>query len=396
MIKLAVDGGQPVRSETLSYGSQSIDEGDVEAVVEVLHSNWLTTGRMVERFEQLFAEATGAREAVTLSNGTAALHAAVAAAGIGPGDEVIVPPMTFAATANAVVFQGGRPVFADVDPGTLLLDPSMAEQAITPRTRAIIPVDFAGQPCRYDELAKLAEGHGLVLIADACHSLGGVYRGRPVGSLADQSCFSFHPVKPITTGEGGMVSTDDPDRAEWLRSFRNHGIDTDFRQREATGAWTYQMVRLGYNYRLTDIQCALGLSQLRRLSEFLRRRREIAARYDTAFQELPAITPLKIRADVTHAYHLYVVRLKPDGLRVGRREIFQALRAERIGVAVHYMPVHVHPFYRERFGIGPGLCPEAERAYEEILTLPLFPGMTDQDVSDVVEAVEKVLGAYAA
>ncbi len=275
MTSLAIDGGRPVRQAVLPYGRQSIDEADVASVVEVLQSDWLTTGPKVSEFEQAFADLVDAEEAVAVSNGTAALHAAMYAIGIGPGDEVIVPPMTFAATANCIVYQGGAPVFVDVDPDTLLLDPVQVEARITSRTKAIIGVDYTGQPCDYDVLRVIADQHGLVLVADACHALGGSYKGRAVGSLADLSIFSFHPVKHITTGEGGIITTDDPSLAQRMRVFRNHGITTDHRQRQREGSWFYEMVDLGYNYRLTDLQCVLGLNQLLKLPAWVARRREI-------------------------------------------------------------------------------------------------------------------------
>lgn len=391
MAQLAIEGGKPVRDQFLPYGRQWIDETDIQAVIEVLRSDWLTTGPKVEEFERAFAAFVGVKEAVAVSSGTAALHAAMYAIGIGTGDEVIVPPMTFAASANCVVFQGGVPVFADVDPDTLLLDSAQVEAKITPQTKAIIAVDYAGQPCDYDALRAVASRHGLILVADACHALGGSYKGRPVGSLADLNAFSFHPVKPITTGEGGMITADDPKLAQRMRIFRNHGITTDHRQREQQGSWFYEMMDLGYNYRLTDIQCALGLNQLRKLPEWVKRRREIAQRYDEAFAGIPAVEPLKVRNDVSHAYHLYMIRLDLSQLQVTRAKVFSALRAEGIGVNVHYIPVHLHPFYRERFGTGPGLCPVAEAAYERLITLPIFPAMTDADVDAVIRAVCKVV-----
>ena len=392
--ELAIDGGTAVRQSTLPYGRQSIDDEDIAAVVEVLRSDWLTTGPKVGEFERALAEFVGAREAVAVSNGTAALHAAMYALGIGPGDEVIVPAMTFAATANCVVYQGGTPIFVDVEPDTLLLDANQVEAKITPRTKAIIAVDYAGQPCDYDALRAVAEHHGLELIADACHALGASYNGRPVGSLADLSVFSFHPVKHITTGEGGMVTTDDPALAQRMRVFRNHGITSDHRQREKEGSWYYEMVDLGYNYRLTDIQCVLGLSQLRKLTGWVARGREIACQYDAAFAGMPAVEPLAVRPDAVHAYHLYVVRVKSQGSGLFRAQVFAAQRSAGIGVNVHYIPVHLHPFYRQRFGTGPGLCPVAERAYEELITMPVFPGMSDSDVIDVTTAVANVVGAY--
>ncbi len=391
---LAIAGGRPVRETLLPYGCQSIDAADLQAVLDVLRSDWLTTGPRVAEFEQAFATWVGASHAVAVNSGTAALHAAMYASGVGVGTEVIVPAMTFVATANAVVMQGGTPVLVDVDAGTLLVDLEKVREKITVRTRAIVAVDYAGHPCDYDGLRVIADEHGLALISDACHAVGGSYRGRPVGALADLNCFSFHPVKHLTTGEGGMITTNDGDLAGRMRLFRNHGITSDHRQRSEAGSWYYEMADLGYNYRLTDFQCALGESQLGRLAGWVGRRREIASRYGAAFDGIEAVRPLEVRSDVDHAYHLYVVRLETERLATDRGEIFRALRAEGIGVNVHYVPVHLHPYYRNNHGTAPGLCPIAEAAYEQILSLPMFPTMTDDDIGDVVAAVRKVLGAY--
>jgi len=378
---------------TIPYGHQWIDEDDISAVADVLRSGWLTTGPKVTEFESAFIDYTGAKEAIAVSSGTAALHAAIAAIGIGPGDEVIVTPMTFAATANSVLFQSGIPVFADVDPETLLIDPARVEERITPATRAIIAVDYAGHPCDYDVLQDIADRHDLILIADACHALGAQYKGRNTGILADLSIFSSHPVKHICTGEGGMITTDNPDFSRRMRIFRNHGITTDHRQREDQGSWFYEMVDLGFNCRLTDIQCALGISQLKKLPKFLDRRREIAGRYNSAFAEFPEIVPLAVREEVLHAYHLYVVRIDFEALGINRTELFGTLREEGIGVNVHYIPVHLHPYYRQRLNTGPGLCPVAEAAYEQILSLPIFPGMTDDDIDRVIATIDKRIKA---
>lgn len=371
----------------LPYGRQWIDETDIAAVAEVLRSDWLTTGPAVPRFEEAVAAFAGARYGVAVSSGTAALHAAMYAAGIGPGDEVVVPPITFVATANAVVFQGGTPVFADVDAETLLLDPAAAESRVTSRTKAIVAVDYAGQPCDYDALRTLARRHGLILISDACHSLGGAYRGRPVGTQADLTVFSYHPVKNITTGEGGMVVTERADLRDRMAAFRNHGIDTDHRQRAERGSWFYEMQDLGYNYRITDFQCALGLSQLTRLPRWIARRQQLAGRYDAAFCNLSPVRALRRQTEVAHAYHLYVIRMDFNALGMDRPAVFARFRERSIGVNVHYIPVHLQPYYRRRFGTAPGLCPVAEAAYEELLTLPLFPAMEDQDVDRVVSVL---------
>jgi perosamine synthetase len=394
--RLAIEGGASVRPTMLPYSRHSVDRADEDAVVNALRSGWLTTGPGVERFEDAFARRTGARHAVAVTNGTAALHAAMYGAGVGPGDEVLVPTLTFAASANVAVYVGARPVFVDVDPGTLLIDPAAAASRVTGKTKAIVGVDFAGQPADWDALRALAADRQLTLIGDAAHALGAADRQRPVGSLADLTTFSLHPVKHITSGEGGVVTTDDDDAAVRMRRFRNHGITRDFRAREADATWEYEIGDLGYNYRLSDVNCALALSQLGRLDGWLARRRAIAAVYDAAFATLSGVQPLAQRDAVEHAYHLYVVRLDARKIGADRRAVFRALRAENIGVNVHYMPVHLHPYYRREYGTAPGDCPVAEAAYEEILTLPLFPAMTDKDVADVVEGVTKVVGTYQA
>jgi len=391
---LAVHGGTPVRSTLLPYGRQSIGEDDIQAVVDVLRSDWLTTGPKVAEFEEAFAAWVGARHAVSFSSGTAALHAAAFAARLKPGDEAITTPMTFAATANCVLYQGATPVFADVTADTLNLDPEKAASRITSRTRAILPVDYAGHPADPDAILELAARHGLVVIEDACHALGAEHRRRRVGSIADMTVFSFHPVKHLTTGEGGMVTTESGEYAEALRRFRNHGISSDARQRQSAGQWHYEMVLLGFNYRLTDVACALGLSQLKKLEPNLFRRREIAARYANAFRDLAEVAPPTVRAEVNPAWHLYPIRLNLERLSATRSQIFQALRAENIGVNVHYIPVHLHPYYRDRFGYRGGEFPVAEDAYERLISLPMFHGMTDQDTEDVIAAVRKIVGHY--
>lgn len=395
MTPLALYGGTPVRTSLLPYAHQSTDEEDIAAVSKVLRSDWWTTGPTVVEFEQAFAAFTQAKEAVAVSNGTAALHTALYGAGIQPGDEVIVPPMTFAATANAALFLGAKPVFADCDLETLLIDPKKVEQSITSRTKAILAVDYAGQPCDYDALHELANRHRLTLVSDACHALGGSAGGKPIGSLADVSTFSFHPVKPLATGEGGMVTTNDPEVAARMRQFRNHCMTTDHRERQEKGSWFYEVTDLGYNYRLTDIQSALGLSQLKRVPSWTKRRQAIARQYDAALCDSKTTRPLAVRGGVEHAYHLYVIQLALDVLTTDRNEIFRALRAENIGVNVHYIPVHLQPYYRRALGTGPGLCPVAERAYERIISLPMFAGMKDQDTDDVLRALDKVLSHFA-
>ena len=392
---LAIHGGKPVREKFLPYGRQSLDEDDIKAVVEVLRSDWLTTGPKVGEFEERFAAWVEAKYAVSFSSGTAALHGAAFAAGLESGDEAITTPMTFCATANCIVYQNAAPVFADVCPETLNIDPDQVAKKISERTRAIIAVDYAGHPAELEELRTLAERHGLVFIEDACHALGAEYRRQKVGALADMTVFSFHPVKHLTTGEGGMVTTDDAGLAEKLRRFRNHGISSEARQRQESGQWFYEMVLLGFNYRLTDIACALGISQLNRLEANLARRREIAARYNSALRGISAIQIPFVHQGVDPAWHLYAIRLNLEKLSAGRAEIFRALRAENLGVNVHYVPVHLHPYYRERFGHAAGEYPVAENAYERLISLPMFHAMSDQDVDDVAAAVSKVCDAYS-
>jgi len=370
----------------LPYGRQQIDEADIQAVIETLRSDWLTTGPMVAKFEKAFAQFCGCAEGVAVNSGTAALHAAMRALRLQPGDEVIVPAITFAASANAAIYEGASPVFADVEADTLLIDVESAAERITAKTRAIVAVDYGGQPADYDALRRIARNKNIAIVEDACHAPGATYKGRLAGSLADIACFSFHPVKHLTTCEGGMSVTDVPEYAAHMRRFRNHGIDSDARKRESEGTFAYDMVELGYNYRLSDVQCALGLSQLNRLPQWIARRRQVAAWYDDMLRDLPHVRPLRVHADRTNAYHLYVVRFDLAAMRGDRREAFGALRAAGIGANVHYSPVYLHSYYRQR-GFQPGYCPVAEAVYPQMLTLPLFPAMTQADVARVVEAL---------
>ncbi|WP_419781728.1 UDP-4-amino-4,6-dideoxy-N-acetyl-beta-L-altrosamine transaminase [Maridesulfovibrio sp.] len=375
-------------SKNIPYGRQCIDGQDLKAVTDALTSGWLTTGPKVAEFEQTVAEMSGAAHGVAVNSGTAALHAAMYAFDIKEGDEVIVPPMTFAASANCVAYMKATPVFADVDPETLLIDPAEVEKKITPRTRGIIAVDYAGQPCDYAALRKIADKHGIFLAADGCHSIGGSLHDKKVGTLADITLYSFHPVKHMTTGEGGMAVTDNAEYDKRMRIFRNHGITADFRQRDG---WFYEMQDLGFNYRITDFQCALGLSQLSRLPEWIARRREIAAMYDREFAEMEGLSPLGKQDGAKHAYHLYVINLQGENRSEKRKQVFNYLREHDLGVQVHYIPVHLHPYYKDNFGTHEGLCPVAEEAYKGLISLPMFPLMEDEDVKYVVETVKKAL-----
>lgn len=373
----------------IPYGRHTIEQDEIDAVVEVLRSDWLTTGPMVEEFESALADYIGANNAVAVSSGTAALHAVMNVLKIGPGDEVIVPAITFAATANAVVYQGGSPVFADVDPDTLLIDANEVERLVTGNTRAVVAVDYAGQPCDYDSLRRITDKHDLRLVSDACHALGAKYRDAPVGLQADLTVFSFHPVKHITTGEGGAVVTDDKELANRLRRFRNHGITLDHRMRAEQCTWEYDISEIGYNYRITDFQCALGLRQLGKIQKNIKRRNEIARVYDDAFAELQGVEPLGKADDVTHAYHLYVLRVDGTSCSVDRDRLYHGLRARGVGVNVHYKPVYLHSFYRKHFNTTDGLCPNAEKAYDSIISLPMYHSMKDEEVRKVIESVRE-------
>lgn len=371
----------------IPYGRQLIEDDDIAAVVEVLRGDWLTTGPTVGKFEDAFAGYVGAQHAVAVSNGTAALHLAMLAAGIGPGDEVIVPALTFAASANCVRYVGATVVFADVREDTLTIDPAHVASLVTPRTKAIVAVDYAGLPCDLDELLAICDRHGLLLVEDACHAPGAEYRGRRIGSIAHLSTFSLHPVKHMTSGEGGVVTSNDRLLADRVRMLRNHGITSDHRQREQQGTWRYDMVELGYNYRLPDIQCALALSQLRKMPGWLERRRAIAKRYQESLRGPESSLRLPVEpADRRHAWHLYAVRLAGPDPAPARQRLFNELRAAGIGANVHYEPVYLHPYYAA-LGYKPGLCPVSELAYQGLLSLPMWHGMSDAQQDRVVAAI---------
>lgn len=374
----------------IPYGKQTIDQDDIQAVVDVLKSDFLTTGPKIAEFEQTVADYVGAKYAVAISNGTSALHAACFAAGIGPGDEVITTPLTFAASANCVLYCGGTPVFADVDPKTYNIDPEDIRRKITDRTKAIIAVHLAGQPCDMDAIHSIAHEYGLIVIEDGAHALGSVYKGKKVGSLSDMTTFSFHPVKPITTGEGGMIVTDNEEFYKKMALFRSHGITRDDSMMTRNdGPWFYQQFDLGYNYRITDIQCALGCSQMKKLDRFLARRKEIVARYNEAFADCDnIITPYQL-SDTESGWHLYIVQVK----NCDRRQVFEAMREKGIGVNVHYIPVYMHPYYQEH-GYENVHCANAEEIYSHIISLPLYPGLTSEQQDYVIDTL-KMRGKYS-
>ena len=375
----------------IPYARQLISEEDIDAVTEVLKSDWLTTGPKVEEFETALSVYSGAQYAVSFSSGTAALHASMAILNISSGDEVIVPPITFVATANCILYQGATPVFTDVGSGTLLIDPEQVRKNISPRTKAIIAVDYAGQPCDYVELRKICDEHDLILIADACHSLGAENNGVTVGKLADITVLSFHPVKHICTGEGGALLLHNEQYAVKARKFRNHGINADHHEREKMGTWEYDMESLGFNYRLTDIQCALGISQLSRLPRWLKRRTEIANYYTNAFIDLEGVAALEKREEVKHAYHLYVIRIDQTVTGIDRNQLYLKLRERGIGVNVHYKPVFNHGYYKKRFPGANTNCPVTIKMADDILSIPIYPEISEEQVNKVVYELKSVV-----
>lgn len=395
MEKPAIEGGTPVRDTKLFYGHQYIDEADIKAVTDVLRSDFLTCGPHIGNLEKRLCELTGARYAVACSNGTAALHMACQAAGIGEGDELITTPITFAASANCALYCGARPVFADINPETYNIDPACVKEKITERTKAVVAVDYTGQAVELNPLLEMCHEKGITLIEDGAHSIGTLYDGRPVGSIADMTTFSFHPVKTVTGGEGGAVLTNDPKLYQRLKLFQTHGItrEPQLLQHEAHGSWYYEQIELGMNYRMTDMQAALISSQLDKLPMFSRRRKEIVAKYDQAFSRIPELFVQKEIPESDTTRHLYILRIRPEKLTIDRKQFFEAMTAENICCNVHYIPVYYHPYY-EKLGYEKGLCPHAEKLYSEIMSLPLYYSLTDQDVEDVITAVRKLCEYY--
>lgn len=396
MEKLAINGGTPVRQKKLFYGHQCIDDNDIKAVVEVLKGDYLTCGPKISEIEARLCNITKAKYAVVVSNGTAALHIACMAAGVGPGDEVITTPITFAASANCAVYCGATPVFADINPETYNIDSESICAHITSKTKAVVAVDFTGQAVEIEKIRAICDEHHLVFIEDAAHSIGTTYNGAPVGSLADMTCFSFHPVKTVTSGEGGAVTTNNKDYYKKLVLAHAHGITHEAEQMEEKiieGPWYYEMIAEGYNYRMTDFQAALLMSQLNKLERFSNRRKEIVAKYDAAFSKLPQIFVQKTIPQSDTTRHLYIIQLKLDQLNCTRRQFFDAMAAENVQCQVHYIPVYWFPFYQHK-GYKKGLCPKAEEMYKGIMSIPLYPAMTDADVDDVIHAVTKVVEYY--
>lgn len=395
MEKPAIEGGTPVRETPIFYGHQYIDEADIQAVVEVMKSDYLTCGPKIGELEKKLCDVTGAKYAVVCANGTAALHIAALCAGVGEGDEVITTPITFAASANCALYCGARPVFADIDPETYNIDPAKVEAAITPRTKAVVAVDYTGQSVELGPIREICKKHGLVLIEDGAHVIGTTYKGRPNGSIADMTTFSFHPVKTVTGGEGGAVLTNDEILYKKLLLYRAHGITREEKlmEHEPDGPWYYEQISLGYNYRITDMQAVLIISQLDKLPMFSARRKEIVKRYDEAFRKMPELFVQREIPESDTTRHLYILRIVPEKLKINRRQFFDALAAENVHCNVHYIPTYYFPYY-EKLGYRRGLCPHAEKLYEEILSLPLYYAMSDEDVESVIEAVKKIVNYY--
>lgn len=395
MEKLAIFGGTPVRETPIAYGKQCVEQDDIDAVVETLRSDFITCGPKVDALEEKLCEVTGARYAVVVSNGTAALHLAALAAGFGEGDEVIVSSVTFAASSNCVLYCGAKPVFADIRPDTYNIDPESIEKLITPRTKGIVAVDFTGQAVEHDAIRDICKKHNLILIEDAAHAIGTKYKGRPVGSIADMTCFSFHPVKTVTSGEGGAITTNDEQLYHRLMRLRTHGITRNPEEmvHPTDALWYNEQVELGYNYRMTEFQAALLLSQLKKLPKFSARRKEIVEKYDKAFSEMPEIFVQREIPESDTTRHLYILRLNLDKLTCDRRQFFDALYAENTRPQVHYLPVYWHSYY-EKLGYQKGICPNAEKYYEEVMSIPLYYSLTDADTDDVIRAVKKVVEYY--
>lgn len=395
MDKLAIFGGKPVFEQKIGYSHQYIDETDIQAVVDVLKSDYLTCGPKVEEVEKKLCEITGARHAVLIANGTAALHATCFAAGIGYGDEVITTPITFAASANCALYCGGKPVFADINPETYNIDPDSIERCITDKTKAVVAVDFTGQSVEIKRIQEICKKNKLVFIEDAAHSLGTMYDGKLVGSLADMTEFSFHPVKTCTAGEGGAITTNDDELYKKLVLFRTHGITRvqEWMDKSSEGGWFYQQIDLGYNYRMTDMQAALLSSQLDKLDMFVTRRKELVNRYNEAFIQIPEITVQKEIPESDTVRHLYILQLNIEMMNCGRREVFDALQAEGVGVNVHYIPTYTFPYY-QKLGYKMGICPNAEKLYERIISIPLYYSLTNDQQDKVIEAIKKVINYY--
>ncbi len=395
MEKPAIEGGRPIRKDYLPYGKQCLDDNEINEVIDSLKSRWITTGPKMRTFEEKFKKNIGSKHTIAVNSGTAALHISTSTIDINPGDEVITTPLTFVASANCIIYRGGTPIFADIKEDTYNINPDEIRKKINPKTKAIIPVHFAGQPCDMDEICEIAEENDLYIIEDAAHAIDAEYKGKKIGNNSDLTTFSFHPVKNITTAEGGMVTTNNDDFNEKLLMFRTHGISKDAAKRFGkSGDYFYDMQYLGFRYNLSELHASLGIHQLNKLEKFQRRRREIVKIYNRELQNIEEITIPFVKKNVKHSWHLYIIQLDIEKLKVDRDQIFRALREENIGVNVHYIPVHYHTYYQKKYGLTKGILPNVEELFPRIITIPLFQKMMDDDVYDVINALEKVISYY--
>lgn len=395
MSKLAILGGKPVRNDFLPPFRHTIADAEINEVIDTLKSDWITTGPKTHKFEELFKEYIGCKHAIALNSCTAGLHLSLVAIGIQEGDEVITSPFTFAATANVIVHQKAKPVFVDIEKNTYNIDPEKIEEAISDKTKAIIPVHYAGHPCEMDKILKIAKAYNLTVIEDAAHALGATYKGKKIGTIGDFTCFSFYATKNLTTAEGGMITTNGDELAEKLRIMSLHGISKDaWKRYSSEGSWYYEILYPGYKYNMTDVQAAIGIHQLKKLKQMQKRRGEIAKRYNEAFEDMPEIIIPTVKKYVRHAWHLYPIQINTDLLRIDRAKFIEALKAENIGTSVHFIPMHLHPYYHDRYGFKRGDFPNAEFVYEREISLPIYPKITDKDVEEVIVAVKKIVENY--
>ncbi|PKP62036.1 UDP-4-amino-4,6-dideoxy-N-acetyl-beta-L-altrosamine transaminase [Candidatus Atribacteria bacterium HGW-Atribacteria-1] len=391
----AIEGGKVTRNNFLPFARPLIGQEDIEEVVDTLNSDWLTTGPKTHLFEEEFAKYIGCKYAVAVNSCTAALHISLAALGIGKGDEVITTPYTFISTVNVILQQGAIPVFVDIKPDTFNINPDLIREKINDKTKAIMPVHFAGQPCEMEKIMKIAKDNNLLVIEDAAHAISAEYEGRKIGTIGDATSFSFYPTKNMTTGEGGMVTTNDEKLRERLKVWGLHGISKDaWKRYSAEGSWYYEVVCPGYKYNMTDIQASLGLHQLEKLNNFQKKRENIVKAYNEAFKDMKEITIPFVKNNIKHAWHLYVIKIVSEKLKINRNQFIEALKAENIGTSVHFIPAHLQPYYRDTFGFKKGDFPNAEYAFERVISLPLFPKMSDKDVKDVINSVKKIVEYY--
>ncbi len=391
----AIEGGKVTRNNFLPFARPLIEQEDIEEVVDTLNSDWLTTGPKTHLFEEEFVKYIGCKYAVAVNSCTAALHISLAALGIGKGDEVITTPYTFVAAVNVILQQGAMPVLVDIKPDTFNINPDLIREKINDKTKALIPVHFGGQPCEMGKIMKIAKDNNLLVIEDAAHAISAEYEGRKIGTIGDATCFSFYPTKNMTTGEGGMVTINDEELKEKLKIWGLHGISKDaWKRYSAEGSWYYEVVCPGYKYNMTDIQASLGLQQLEKLNRFQRKREKSVKAYDEAFKDMKEITIPFVKDNVKHAWHLYVIKIVSEKLKINRNQFIEALKAENIGTSVHFIPVHLHPYYRDTYGFKRGDFPNTEYAFDRVISLPLFPKMNDEDVKDVIDAVRKIIEYY--